>query len=674
MKLRLAVYTLAALVLAPLCAPAAPVRAPTVSSKDLSTADQAFLSARDAVRLGDRARLAQHAARLSDHPLAVYLEYWQLLGRIQVGEQGVAADVEQFMRRHADSYIADRLRFDWALDLAKRGDYLGLEREAAQLLPGWWTDESPLLCYLALSKYRKAAAQQADVFARDARQLLANTKNSAGDGCLELTETLMADGRVSIWDRVRALVEQNQFDTAKRIGARALDQNGRTVDQKMLTQAIDRPAAWLTAHERRLTEMQRELAIVAIVRLARDNPQDAAEHAGALHLLLTPEQRGIVWGRIGHMAALRLMPEAHGWYLRGGEHVGIGPDAARVDEVLEWQVRSALRAHDWKTVKSAIDRMPPALREEPTWIYWYGRALHQAGRPAEAQDHFARIAQQYHFYGQLAAEELGQAIVLPPRADAATAEEIAPFESNRGFVRAFKFYELGLRVEGNREWNWQLRGLSDRQLLAAAEFARKRGVLDRMINTSDRTKVEFDFAQRFPAPFRESLIQYSAPLGLDENWIYGLIRQESRFIMDARSSVGASGLMQLMPATARYVAKRLNVPNFTPGRVNELEVNLQLGTGYLKMVLDDLDGSPMLATAAYNAGPGRPRAWRSALSRPVEGAVFAETIPFNETRDYVKKVMSNSVYYSALFDNKTPSLKARLGTVSPKAAGATELP
>jgi soluble lytic murein transglycosylase len=360
MKLRLAVYTLVALALAPLCALAAPARAPAAST-DLSATDQAFLSARDAVRLGDRARLAQHAARLSEHPLAVYLEYWQLLGRIQTGEPGVAADVAQFMRRHADSYIADRLRFDWALQLAKRGDYPGFEREAAQLLPGWWTDDSQLLCYLALSKYRKAAAQQADVFARDARQLLANTKNSAGEGCLELTETLLADGRVSIWDRVRALVEQNQFDTAKRIGARALDQGGRPVDQKMLTQAIERPSAWLTAHERRLTEMQRELAMVAIVRLARDNPQDAAEHAGSLHLLLTPEQRGIVWGRIGHMGALRLMPEAHGWYRRGGEHVGVGPDAARVDEVLEWQVRSALRAHDWNLLvwpRAASSRPP----------------------------------------------------------------------------------------------------------------------------------------------------------------------------------------------------------------------------------------------------------------------------------------------------------------------------
>jgi soluble lytic murein transglycosylase len=118
----------------------------------------------------------------------------------------------------------------------------------------------------------------------------------------------------------------------------------------------------------------------------------------------------------------------------------------------------------------------------------------------------------------------------------------------------------------------------------------------------------------------------------------------------------------------------MNVSDFSPARVNERDMNLQLGTAYLKLVLDDLDGSPMLATAAYNAGPGRPRAWRSALTRPVEGAIFAETIPFNETRDYVKKVMSNTVYYAALFENRAQSLKARLGTVTPKAAGSTELP
>jgi soluble lytic murein transglycosylase len=672
---RFAVYTALALALStPLggAATAAPPRPAASAEPAISAVDQAFLNARDAARVGNRERLAQLAPQLKAHPLSSYIEYWQLAPRLRQDDPSVDGEVEAFFTRHADTYLADRLRLDLALALAARGDFTGFDREAAKLV--WNADDGQVRCYAALSRYRAAADQQAEAQAREARQLLANTRDSAGEGCLALTEALLADGRVSAWERVRALVEQNQFATAKRIGARALDASGKPVDQKMLAQAIDRPSVWLTAHERRLTQVQRELAMVAIVRLSRENPQDAAEYANSLNLLFTPEQRGIVWGRVGHMAALRLMPEANEWYRRGGEHVGVGPDAARVSEVLEWQVRAALRAGDWATVARTIDRMPASLRDDPAWVYWRGRASQKAGRAADAQDQFQRISGQFHFYGKLAAEELGQPIVLPPRAPPPAAEDIEALRLNAGLARALKFYELGLRVEGNREWNWQLRGLTDRQLLTAAEYARSRGLLDRMINTSDRTQAEFDFTQRFPSPFREAMVQYSAPLGLDENWIYGLIRQESRFIMDARSSVGASGLMQLMPATASYVARKMNVPNFTAARVNELEMNLQLGTGYLKMVLDDLDGSPVLATAAYNAGPGRPRAWRASLAGPVEGAVFAETIPFNETRDYVKKVMSNSVYYAALSENRAQSLKARLGVIAPKAAGKTELP
>ena len=669
-----AVYTLfAAGVLA--CAPALAAngsQAAIAAGPPLSAADQQFLVARDAARAGDRAKLAQVAPQLTSHPLVAYVEYWQLVPRLRSADPVVVTEVESFFARHADTYIADRLRLDWSLALADRGDFTSFEREAGRLV--WNTDDSQLRCYSVLARYRNSSGSQSDVVAREARQMLANTRDSAGDGCLALTEALLADGRISVWERVRALVEQNQLPTAKRIGARALDARGKPVDQKLLTQAIDRPAAFLTVHERRLTEIQRELATVAIVRLARDSPGDAAEYAAALNLHLTPEQRGIVWGRIGHMAALRLMPEANEWYRRGGEHVGIGPDAARVDEVLEWQVRAALRAGDWSSVKSTIDRMPATLRADPAWVYWYGRALKADSRPAEAQDHFTQIAAQFNFYGKLAAEELGLPITLPPQAPAPTAEELAPMASNPGFARALKFYEVGMRVEGNREWNWQLRGMTDRQLLAAAEYARAQAMLDRMINTSDRTRSEYDFTQRFPSPFRDAMVQYATPLGLDETWVYGLIRQESRFIMDARSHVGASGLMQLMPATARYVARKMNVSGFTPARVSERDMNLMLGTGYLKMVLDDLDGNTVLATAAYNAGPGRPRAWRATLIRPVEGAVFAETIPFNETRDYVKKVMSNSVYYAALFENKAQSLKARLGTIAPKAAGSTELP
>lgn len=214
--------------------------------------------------------------------------------------------------------------------------------------------------------------------------------------------------------------------------------------------------------------------------------------------------------------------------------------------------------------------------------------------------------------------------------------------------------------------------MNERQHLVAAELARQNNLLDRMVNTSDRTRSEVDFNQRFPTPFNENMYKATQNLGMDMAWVYGLIRQESRFVMNAKSHVGASGLMQLMPATARYVAKKIGLGNYVPNQVNDVETNIALGTNYLNMVLSDLGGSQALASAAYNAGPGRPRAWRSKLTKSVEGAIFAESIPFNETRTYVKNVLSNATYYAALLEKKPQSLKARLGVVSPKGLSAND--
>jgi soluble lytic murein transglycosylase len=245
---------------------------------------------------------------------------------------------------------------------------------------------------------------------------------------------------------------------------------------------------------------------------------------------------------------------------------------------------------------------------------------------------------------------------------------------NQGFRRALKFFDMNMRFEGYREWNWELRKMNERQHLAAAEYARQRNVLDRMVNTSDRTRSEFDFTQRFPSPFRDMMYATTQNLGVDMAWVYGLIRQESRFMQNARSHVGASGLMQIMPATAKWVARKIGMGNFSQQQVNDINTNIVLGTNYLNMVLRDLDGSQALATAAYNAGPGRSRAWRSTLTRSVEGAIFAESIPFTETRDYVKKVLSNATYYAALFESKPQSLKARLGMIAPQGFVPSELP
>jgi soluble lytic murein transglycosylase len=326
----------------------------------------------------------------------------------------------------------------------------------------------------------------------------------------------------------------------------------------------------------------------------------------------------------------------------------------------------ALREGDWKAVKTGINAMPTALRNMPSWVYWYGRALAQEGKNDEAQAIFASISDQMHFYGQLALEERGQKIGAPALAKPITPEELAPITKNPDLQRALKFYAMNLRFEGTREWNWALRSMSERELLAAAEFARQNDLLDRMVNTSDKTKSDVDFNQRFPTPFNDSMYKATQAIGVDMAWVYGLIRQESRFASAAKSHVGASGLMQVMPKTAKYVAKKIGLASYVPNQVNDVETNLALGTNYLNMVLTDLGGSQALASAAYNAGPGRPRAWRATLTRPVEGAIFAETIPFWETRDYVKNVLSNATYYAALFEKKPQSLKARLGVVVPK--------
>jgi soluble lytic murein transglycosylase len=371
------------------------------------------------------------------------------------------------------------------------------------------------------------------------------------------------------------------------------------------------------------------------------------------------------------------------------EAVGLARQAGSIrgsDELLAELARAGLMGADWRMVRSAVDRMSETGQADPTWTYWKARSLLALGSDAETI-HRARvlltgISGQVGFYSQLATEELGARVLLPARAAAPTEQELAPIRKNPGFERAARFYALGMRVEGHREWNFQLRGMSDRQLIAAAEWGRQLGHLDRMVNTSDRTREEHDFQQRYPTPFIEKLQPAAQAQGLDPAWVYGLIRQESRFIMDARSSVGASGLMQIMPATAQWIAKQLGEKEFVASQINQLDTNLRFGSYYLRYVQDLLEGSALLASAGYNAGPGRPRAWRGRLPGPIEGAAFAEIIPFLETRGYVKAVLANATVYAALYPSRPrlvpvgaasaatdrielPSLKPLLGRVQP---------
>jgi soluble lytic murein transglycosylase len=415
-----------------------------------------------------------------------------------------------------------------------------------------------------------------------------------------------------------------------------------------------------------------ELTTLALMRVATDDPDAAADALTTRwDRALPPDLGAWAWATVAKQSAIKLQPEAADHFQRAAQRAAKAsrePDWP--DDTLAWKVRAALRADNgsarWQQVTQAINAMAPGEQREPAWVYWKARALLAVA--ADSQDGaslrglgrelMGSITGQLNFYAALAAEHLGQPMFTPPRPAPLTPPERAAAAQNAGLARSLLLISLGLRNEGVREWNYSLRGLTDRELLAAAQLACDREVWDRCINTSERTRTEIDMEQRFPMPFRKEVTARAREIGLDPAYVYGLIRQESRFIMDARSSVGASGLMQIMPATASWTAKRIGLP-YTLGAIIDRDTNLRLGTAYLKLVLDDFGGSQAMAAAAYNAGPGRPRKWRDGPL--LETAVWAENIPFAETRDYVKKVLSNASYYAAQLSGQPSSLNARLG-------------
>ena len=637
---------------------------------DSIAADNALLAARAAARAGDLDRLASLAPRIAGHVLEPYYEYWKVSLQVRTGQDGASA-VHAFLQRYAGSYLGDRLLADWLLALGARGDYAAFDRQwREQALK---QDNAQIDCYATLAEYALESGPQRDELAGRARRQLADTADTGGEGCTALAERLIDDGHLSVWVRLRALVGRGQMAAARSTLERLL--NGATRSQ--LRRAFERPAQWLASGSGNSASASHEIAIIAVALLARQDPARAAAMAERLDPALSPQQRGALWSRLGEVATMALMPEAEDWFRRAGPELATEEGFSRPSETLEWRARAALRAPDgpdWSDLAGTLERMPADQRSEPAWVYWDGRVLIERSDFAGALQRFESIAGDFSFYRRLAAEEIGRPLELPPAPAPLTEEEIATTGARIGFARAVKLYSLGLREDANREWAWQLRDMSDRELRAAAEYARRRGLPDRMILTSGRTRTEIDLEQRYPTPYRAKLSELAQSQGIDQAWIYGLIRQESLFWEEESSSAGARGLMQLLPTTAGYVAQRIGLRDYRPSRIYETDMNLRLGVGYLKMVSDDQGGQPLLASAAYNAGPRRLRQWRGTLRAPIQGAVFVETIPFDETRDYVKRVLLNTMIYGALEGRLGMSLGPLLDAVSPDMPPDTDLP
>jgi len=606
--------------------------------------DVALVGAYEAYLAGDALKFSRQAKYLEGHLLEPWVEYWRLSMRL---EDAQAADVQEFLSKHSATYVAELMRGDWLKVLGKRGDWLEFDRQAA----AYGREDLEIGCYSLQSRLQRGdagAVLETHAMWREPAEL--------PEGCNRLANRMHALGEVSasdVWRRVRVLFEHGQITAAKTtLGLLAKQE---APDERALAEAARQPKSLLdrlpNSLERRAT---REVAVLAALRLARSDPKAVAQALeGRLGARLPEKELKYLWGHVAYEAAREHLPEALEWYGRAG-------DTPLDDRKLAWKARAGLRAGQWPAVREAIDRMSATLRHEPSWIYWYGRALAAQGEETGSRAYYLRIAGQPNFYGLLANEELGYIAGLPEVTHVPAESDIEAARRDPGLARALELIRLGVRVEGVREWLFSLRYFDDAKLLAAAEFALRSGVYDRAIQAADRTVREHNFALRYPVPFREVFSEYAKTHGVEEAWVLGLVRQESRFIVDAKSSAGAAGLMQIMPATARLVASRIGLRDYRRKGVTDVPTNVTLGTGYLRMVMDQL-GHTVLASAAYNAGPSRARRWRDA--KPLEGAIYAETIPFPETRDYVKKVMSNAVFYAAILEKKLTPIKARLGMV-----------
>jgi len=621
--------------------------------------DADFIAVHDAFRAGDAVKLERLAQRLNKTPLEVYASYY----RLRLGlEKAAISEIKDFLARPEDTPMIDRLRGEWLKQLGNRQQWDLFDAEYPRLL----NEDTELTCYALQSRLRK----QEQTALREARGLWFSGKGRP-ESCGPPFDAAVSAGIISeqdVFQRLRLTLEAGNVSLASQLAER-LTGNYAVSSAALKKAATDADRYLEKWPQGKANEGQRAVALFALLRLAKQSPELAATRWAKIAAYFPDAEQHYFYGWLAYEAARKLDGRALQWF-RAAANTPLNEQQAA------WRVRAALRVQDWAEVLAGINAMSGIQQHEAAWQYWKARALQALGKPAEAGKLLAPLSAEYNFYGQLAGEELAglpavsSASRLSAGLPAATykpgQQDIAAMLALPGIQRTLALYRMDMRGDAAKEWSWAVRNFNDQELLTAAEIARRNELYDRAINAADKTVNMHDFSLRYLAPYRDALQAHIRENGLEEAWVYGLMRQESRFVTAAKSNVGASGLMQIMPSTARWIAKQLGLKSYKQSLLSQLDTNLRLGTYYMKTVMSWFGDSPVLASAAYNAGPGRARHWRGEL--PLEGAIYAETIPFDETRDYVKKVMSNTMYYSGQFNAPMRPLKQRMGVIAGKTA------
>jgi len=609
-----------------------------------ASVDDTFLAARDAYGRGKMDKFSHLSAKVpASYPLRLYLDFWQIKSR-----SASADEMAKFAVDHSDSPLSERILQDLARFYGKNEDWADYRPVSEKLT----SRSQEITCYDL-----RARLARGDQTAVNEGLGVWLTAQDLPTSCDPLFTTLanmsmLTDGiRVA---RLRLALEAGNVSLARHLVTN-LEKDSDS-DLSLLDQASRSPEKTLAAASG--SDIQKEIILYALSRLAQKDQDQAAQTWNARLADFSEADQRYGWGVIALAAARQLNPKAVSYFLLAKDQLS---DTQNV-----WKARTMLRAGRWLDVYASIVTMPGDMQNEPVWRYWKARALLAMNLPARANPIFAQLSHEIHYYGLLANEELPESLENQPVNYQPSPAEIKEVNQRIGLKRALLLHSLELNVDAAAEWNWSIRGFDDHELLAAAELARQNQWYDQAIRTAEQTQTTHNMDLRYLTPYKDLADTYSEKNGLDPAWVYGLMRQESHFVDYARSSVGARGLMQIMPATGRWIAKLMGLGRREHARIADPDVNIKFGTFYLKRLLNSLDNSAVLATAGYNAGPGRARKWQASV--PLEGAIYTESIPIPETREYVKKVLANAMYYSQRLGLHGDSLKERLGIIPAQTA------
>ncbi len=613
----------------------------------------AFRQALARAELGDWSGVRPHLDLLRDYPLRPDLGAAWL--RSTLGS-GTDAEVEEFLVEYPDYSFSGDLRYRWARSLAKRrawSRYLDLYETSFA-----GTGDTELQCLALTARLRTGTSRDVPTPGMD----LWMTAYSQPEECDPVFEYLSEAGFLTDEarrQRIRLALEAGQVRLARYLARPLTDADRATIDRwaKMRTD----PAGRLSdpARFRNLPDAG-DLVTYGFRRLARIDPPRARE-LWPLYgdLGISPEVALGIQRDIALAYARRFIPGAR----------ELITDQATVDDdpiVAQWRVRLALRDLDWETTLTALDDLPQDERSRTIWTYWRARATDGTGDIEAALPLFATLAGSRDYYGFLSADRLGVPYQLGHRPTPPDEEMIESLAARPDVIRARELFMTGLYGRGRAEWQLLLERLTPAQRAQASILAHRWGWHSQAIITASANGLRDDLELRFPTPWKESFETLSIRASLDPSFAYGIARSESLFMSDVASRAGAIGLMQLMPATGKQTARLAGIRYRGTATLTDPESNIVLGTTYLGRMLERFGGNMVLATAAYNAGPHRVSAWLP-KDRQLPADVWVDTVPFRETRRYVRRVLESDTVFGWRVDGELRSLSLRMPPVRPDA-------